>query len=316
MMKNYLLSLIGCSMIAFAQPAVISISPLNGSSTTATFTSVYRHAGGVNKNYLEYLLILPTPNIVWFTATGSCLVEYNRISNGMRLINNAGNGWLGGQSGVPVGAGGSVLSNNYCSVNTAAVQVAFGATDITTTIPLTFTGNLSGVMGTFLQTLDVDGNWTGMTQFGNWTAYALTQPKPGPYIGAVTVPPYTLWPSSVDVVSGHTSGYTNLSMVNILVADSIVGGTNRCHIIYFGATKDIKLVNDAGTGFVQGSPVINSTCIIGNTPTEALSASGSGNEVRIHVPMDFNSNTVHQKLKVWINSFDNYGNLTHWQGAQ
>ena len=35
-------------------------------------------------------------------------------------------------------------------------------------VPVTFFGNMNGVMGTFLQELDVDGIWTGMTQFGNW----------------------------------------------------------------------------------------------------------------------------------------------------
>ena len=41
--------------------------------------------GGATQHYLGYMLFLPTPNVVNFTATGSCLVEYNRISNGMRL---------------------------------------------------------------------------------------------------------------------------------------------------------------------------------------------------------------------------------------
>ena len=63
-----------------AQPSVVSLTPLNGTGPSATFTSVYRHAGGVNQSYLGYLLILPTPNIVQYTATGSCLIEYNRIS--------------------------------------------------------------------------------------------------------------------------------------------------------------------------------------------------------------------------------------------
>jgi hypothetical protein len=67
-MKNIsFLALTACA-VAFAQPSVISVAPLNGTGTSATFTSVYRHPGGVNQNYLAYLLILPTPNIVWFTA--------------------------------------------------------------------------------------------------------------------------------------------------------------------------------------------------------------------------------------------------------
>ena len=121
MKKLSLLALIAGAVVAFAQPSVISVAPLNGSGTSATFTSVYRHAGGVTKTTWATCSILPTPNIVWFTAKGSCLMEYNRISNGMRLIDDAGTGWLGGQSGVPVGPGGTTLGNSHCSVNTAAV---------------------------------------------------------------------------------------------------------------------------------------------------------------------------------------------------
>ena len=71
---------------------------------SGTFTATFRHPGGVSKHYLGYILFLPTPNVVSFRAQGSCLIEYNRISNGMRLIDNAGTGWLGPIEGVPVSA--------------------------------------------------------------------------------------------------------------------------------------------------------------------------------------------------------------------
>jgi hypothetical protein len=318
MKKLIFLALTACALVAFAQPSVISVAPLNGSGTSATFTSVYRHSGGVNQNYLAYLLILPTPNIVWFTAKGSCLIEYNRISNGMRLIDDAGTGWLGGQSGIPVGPGGSTLGNSYCSVNTAAVTRTLGATDVTVTVPVHFTSNLTGVMGTFTQALDVNGVWTGMTQFGNWTANPIAyNAKPGPYIRSASAPAYSLVPTYVDLFSGHTSGYSSLSMVNILLADSIVGGTNRCHIIYFALTNQIKLVNDAGTDFVPATPPQHNTvCAIGNFRGDLMYSSVSSSEVHLHIPLDYNPDKVKQKLKIWINTFDINGKLTHWQGLQ
>jgi hypothetical protein len=311
-----LLSLFGFTLMASAQPSVISLVPLNGSGTTATFTSVYRHTGGVNQNYLGYLLILPTPNIVWFTATGSCLIEHNRISNGMRLINDAGTGWLGGDSGVPVGAGGTILTNSYCTVNTTQVTRTLVGNDMTVTVPVTFKGTLTGAMGTFLQSLDVTGVWTGMTQFGNWTSTAITTPKPGPYVRQVLVPAYDKVPTKVDAYSGHSSGLDALYTVNVLVAENIVGGTRRCHIIYFGGTRELRLVNDAGTGFTTNSPQQNSTCAIGRVrPNEEMFASGQGNELFLHIPMVFNPD-ITTRLNVWVNTFDNSGNLTHWIGAQ
>jgi hypothetical protein len=309
------LSFLGCSMIILAQPSVVSLTPLNGAGATATFTSVYRHTGGVNQTYLAYLLILPTPNIVWFTATGSCLIEFNRISNGMRLIDNAGTGWLGGIEGVPVGAGGSVLSNNYCSVNTAQVTRTLVGGDLTVTVPVTFTAALTGVMGTFIQSLDVTGTWTGMTQFGNWTANAIALPKPGPNVRLIQVPAYDKVPAKVDVYSGHSSGTGALGTINILIAEQIVGGTRRCHIIYFRATNQIWLVNDAGDNFTTNSPSQNSTCAIGSFNGDLMFGSSQGNEMHLHIPMLFNPD-ITTRLNVWVNTFDNAGNLTHWVGAQ
>jgi hypothetical protein len=324
MKTKLLLTLMAGTLLATAQPSVEAITPLNGTGPSATFTSVYRHAGGLNKSYLAYLLILPTPNVVQFVATGSCLIEYNRISNGMRLIDNAGTGWISAPGrpleGAPVGPGGTVLSNNFCSVHTATVTVTSSANDLTIRVPVNFQGSLTGPMGTFLQLADVDDNWTGMTQIGNWTAYPISTPKPGPYVGPVTVTPHpqeARVPMKVVVRSGNTIGGLNaVSMVNVLVAEKIVGGTLRCHVVYLPASREIRLINQAGTGFVTTSPQENGHCAIGSFHGELMFASGSTNEVTLNIPMVFNPQFVTTQLRVWANTFDTSGNLTHWIGAQ
>src|SRR5262249_23768717 len=99
-------------------PGVFSLSPTSGSGAiNNTFTGVFTHTGGATQHYLGYMLFLPTPNVVNYTATGTCLVEYNRISNGMRLIDNAGTGWIGPITGIPLGTAGAFLTSSYCSVN-------------------------------------------------------------------------------------------------------------------------------------------------------------------------------------------------------
>ena len=304
MTKQLILTTLGCAFIASAQPSVVSISPLSGNGTTATFTSVYHDPQG--RHYLAYLLVLPTPNIVWFTAKGSCLVEYNTYSNGVRLIDDPGTGWLGGQSGVR----GPVLSNNACSVNTALVQASYSPAtkNLTVTVPLTINPALSGPLTTFIQEQDSTGVWTGMTQFGTWRAHNIASPKAGPYVASIIHPAYTtLGPSRVEVTVGHTSGVSNLDTVNILLADNIVGGANRCHIIYFGTTHAIELVNDAGTGFSTTNPRANSTCAIHPNPT-----TGTTQQVRLDISMLFNPDRVKSRLNIWVNVFDKAGNLTHW----
>jgi hypothetical protein len=306
-------ALLGCSVLSFAQPSVQSLLPLNGSGTTATFTSVYRHSGGVAKQYLAYLLVLPTPNIVQYTAKGSCLVEYNRISNGVRLINDAGDNWLGKLEGEPAGTpAGTVLTNNWCTVDTRNVRATAAGNDLTVTVPLTFFGTFTGQMGTFLQGFDVSGNYTGMTQFGNWTPNPIAAPKPGPYITSVTYPAYTLAPSKVVVDTGNTTGSSKIIFVNILVAEQILGGNVRCHIIYFPATKEIKLLNDAGTGYVTNNPAQNGYCAIGSFNGDVMFVSGTENDLHLNIPMVWNTPLLTKKLSVWANTFDNIGNLTHW----
>ena len=334
MIQKLLLTTIGCGIIASAQPSVVSISPLGGSGSTATFTSVYHHPEG--KHYLAYLLVLPTPNVVWFTATGSCLVEYNTFSNGVRLIDDAGTGWHGGQSGVR----GPVLSNSHCSVDTTKVQASYSAAtkNLTVTVPVTFTGTFNGPLTTFIQEQDSNGLWTGMTQFGNWTAVARVSPKPqsGPHVKSLTHGAYASsggalpGPLSVKVDVGHTSGTAALSQVHILLSENIVGGTNRCHIVYFRyappqppppaaqhdiAADDRRLVGDNGQ-FIPAhqKPYQNSTCRI-----EGGTLLKTNDTITLELPLQYEQTYVTKyragqvgKLNVWVNVFDNVGRLTHW----
>jgi hypothetical protein len=296
-----------------ALPAVVSLSPANSGGSVGFFSAVYRHPGGAGKHYLGYLLILPTPNVANYTAAGSCLIEYNRLGGGsgqggMRLIDNAGTGWLGPVYGVPVGTGGVTLSNNQCSVNTSDVIASFSGTDMNISTPVTFTSSFTGPLATFLQEEDVDGQWTGMTQFGNWNATPITSPKPGPYIRSLSSPSsYNTGPTSVDVTTGHTSGLGAMGNVNILIAEQIVGGSSRCHVIYSRAAQRFWLVNAAGTGLID-VPGGNGTCQVGSASATTV----SGTEVSLHIPLQW-SVTPPTRLRFWANTFDSANSqTTHW----
>ena len=164
---------------------VESLIPTTGAGSSGTFSGVFTHTGGATQHYLGYMLFLPTPNIVNFTATGSCLVEYNRISNGMRLIDNAGTGWIGGIEGIRLGTPGAVLDNNYCTVNVQSATAIVAGTQMTVNVPIVFKPALGPVLGTFLQAEDVNGLWTGMTQFGNWVLPGAPLVRTGPAIASI-----------------------------------------------------------------------------------------------------------------------------------
>ena len=297
-------------------PGLVSLSPVSGGGTSGTFTAVFRHGGGQPQHYLGYLLFLPTPNIVWFTAQGSCLIEYNRISNGMRLITDSGTAWLGPPQGVPVAPTTPPLSNNACTVNVAGANASFSGTEMTVTVPVVFkSAGLTGVLGTFTQELDVNGQWTDMRQFGNWVLPGAPI-KSGPAVVGLT-PTQTAGNSATFTATGsHTAGVAQIGLFHLLIADRVVGGA-ACQIVYFAFDDTVALINDAGTDFAgagrvprgSANTLANSRCSVN---VAAMTRSVAGNNVSVSYPLTFNTSTFGGAKNVYLNTFDLSGNLSHW----
>jgi hypothetical protein len=298
---------------------VVSITPQNGSGNAGTFTGVFSHTGGVNQLSLGYMLFLPTPNVVQFTAQGSCLIEFNNTSSGIRLINDAGTGWIGPIEGVPIGSViQPVLSNSYCTVNVQSATAFRSGNTLSVTVPVTFTNSLGPVLGTFLQAQDIRSVWSGMTQMGNWVIPGAPPVRTGPAI--FSIQPATAAGSSATytITSSSPTGGAGLGTINLLISDRIVGGT-PCHVIYFPDTNIINLVNDAGNGFVSTgiTPGLfgflsNSRCQVN---TAGASVSAVGTNLSVTVPLSFNAQTFGGFKGVWGNAFDRGSAnqlTTHW----
>jgi hypothetical protein len=298
-------------------PSVVSFSPLTGSGYSGTFTATYQQPS--NNHYLGYMLFLPTPNVVFYTATGSCLVEYNKYSNGVRLIDNAGTGWLGGQSGIPIAPGAGTLTNNQCSVNVANVVANVSGNTMTVTVPVTFFGALGPVLGTFLQALDSNGVWTGMTQFGNQVLPGAAQTRLGPTVSGFSSTATTGTQATYTIAASHTGGGSQLSMVHLLTSASIVGSP-ACQFVYFPGSNTLNLINDAGTALVspagvtvgQAGSLANSRC---STNVAMTSRTQGVNTVTLVLPVTYTQAFAGQK-NVYANTFDVDGLLSHWvQGS-
>lgn len=298
-------------------PAVISLNPLSGSGFSGTFTATFTQSS--SNHYLGYILFLPTPNVVAYTATGSCLIEYNKYSHGIRLINNAGTDWLGPISGVPIAPGAAVLTNNQCQVNVANVVAKVTGSTMTVTVPVTFFSTLGLVVGTFLQAADANDVWTGMTQFGNWTLPGAPQNRLGPRITSVSSTASMGSEAKYTIVASHTAGASSISMIHLLAGASIIG-SDVCQVVYFPGTNSLNLVNDAGTamvsvaGGVPGQPGVlaNSRCSV-NAAT--ASQARTANTVSVTLPIKYTQAFAGQKT-VYVNAFDIGGLLTHWvQGS-
>ena len=295
--------------------AVVSLQPLNGGATSGTFTSTFHHTGGANAHYLGYTLFLPTPNVVNYTAQGTCLVEYNRISKGVRLIDNAGTGWLGG---APISSTAQSLSNNQCTIQVSAMTATIDGNTMIVTIPVTFKLSIGPVLGTFLQALDVNGNWTGMTQFGNWGVPGAQQTRVGPAFAGIGIQAAaTLNSRKLTTYIAHPAGAAGLSMITMLAASGI-SATKTCQVVFIPGLG-INLIDDTRTAMVsptwatpgQNVTLANSQC--------SFNANGvvwqPGPTSVLTMPMTFASPGLSGVQTIYVNAFDVTGRTTHWVTA-
>jgi hypothetical protein len=304
---------------ATAGPEVVDLQPRTGSGASATLTATWRHTGGGGQHYLGYILVLPTPNIVQFTAKGTCLVEYNRVSHGVRLIDDAGTGWLGPQSGVPIGPNAGVLSNEQCSVNVAQVLAGVSGETMTFIAPLQLKAPMGQVLGTFTQSQDVTGKWTGMTQFGNWVLPTGVAQAVGPFVVSMT--PSSGAGSSIDVnlTYGHKSGNTktDVDLVHLRFAAGITA-SEYCHVLYSPGANALNLINDAGTGLASAPWVSwtadasaeNSRCKVERTGLTQGAATAP--QMTSSFRLTFKPSAFGGQKNVYMNVFDHQGRTTHW----
>jgi hypothetical protein len=288
-------------------PATGTLVPAGPNRYTGTFS----HTGGAQQLYLGYMLFLPTPNVVQFTAQGSCLVEYNRISNGMRLINDAGTGWSGGASGITVGVPGNVLQNNVCTLDVGASNVSVGTSTMTVTAHVTFkpTG-ATPRLATFLQAADVTDKWTGMTQQGMLQPPGASATRPGPQVTSTAIGP------TVGTVTVTPDPTRVLTMVHLRIADNIVGSP-VCHAVYFVGDRSVNLINDAENAMVSPSnvPAGTATTLSNGRCTLDVSKTGSTGTASTQQTFTFGVSSkpgfAGQKT-YWFNAFDSENRLTHW----
>ena len=294
---------------------VTTMLPETSGGTSGTFTAIFTHGGGASQHYLGYMLFLRRPNIVWYTAKSSCLVEYNRISNGIRLINDSGDGWLGGQSGIVVGTPGAILSNATCSVDVTNAISAVNGTIMKVSVPVGFSSPTQ--MATFLQAFDVTGAYTGMTQVGQWTG-SMAALWPGPSVHIASPNPAPGSSFVVDVTAFHTGGRSQFSSVHLRFGTSITA-PGVCHLIYFPDENSLNLIADSEVALVGPSAPVGENRVISNGRCSVNVAGASiqtgVNHVDLKVPVTLNPATFDGDRTLYLNAFDKAGNLSHWVTA-
>ena len=223
-------------------PVPLSISPNSGGGTSATFTASYVDGNGaadIDQTYVRLHKVL-----IW---GGSCAMRYDRPTNLVHLINDAGNDLGAGQT--PGTA--TTLSNSTCSLDVSGVTVDQAGSILTVTYPLTFTTTISSTRNIFMSVNDSTGADSGYQQMGTWDFPGST-PNVAPVNTAVSPSSGSGGSQTFTVTVSDANGEQDIAHTQLTINDT-QDLANACSIFYNRLANWVALYNDAGTAWTNAT---------------------------------------------------------------
>jgi hypothetical protein len=235
-----------------------SVSPSTGSGATQTFALRYsdtQGAAGLSTTWAWFHTSMTS------TSANSCLVYYNRQTNRLNIINDAGTVW----SSAALGGSGT-LQNSQCAVSLAGSSAVSSGNTLTLNLAMTFAAGFAGTKNVYMFAANSAIN-SGWQTRGAWTV-----PGGGttPTVSAVSVSP-----SNGSGTSGtfalqysDTSGAANLSTAWVWFNTSMTStSANSCLLYYSRPTNTLSLINNTGTTWSSaplggGGTLQNSQCSV------------------------------------------------------
>jgi len=284
-------------------PTADSVSPSAGTGMSQTFTFKYSSQNGAS--YLSRMYGQVATNV---TGIGSCYFAYDNNSGTLILTNDAGTAVAGS---IAAGSS-STVSNSQCTLGGSGYLVTSFGSQVTITLPVTFTAAYSGVRTLYGYAADQGGLNSGWQNLGSWNintpvATPPTADSVSPSSGFGTSQSFTFKYSSVN-------GYSYLNRVYGLVNTS-TSGASACYLQYDLVANVLYLESDSGTAFVggltpgAGTTLTNSQCSINGS---GVAVSGSGNQLTLIVPVSF-SGTFSSLKNIYGYASDKAGLNSGWQ---
>ncbi|HEY6508446.1 MAG TPA: M4 family metallopeptidase, partial [Vicinamibacterales bacterium] len=213
-----------------------AVTPDNGIGRAQSFAFAYADDQGVTADLTAARVRFAAVGTV---AAGSCTIDYNAVTDRVRLQDDGGT-W---GASVPFGSG--TLNNSQCTLDLMQSGAAATGPSLTLTLQITFATNFTGTKNVSMQAISATGTRTPWLQHGTWQV-----PSSGPNV--VDVAPARA--SGVrEVFALHywdESGASNLTSAQVKFAPSYLGPVDRstCTVSYDVASGAVSLMNDAGTG--------------------------------------------------------------------
>jgi hypothetical protein len=261
-----------------APPTPVSVTPSSGLGLQQTFALQYADLLGATDLSSVWVWITANFN----PAVPSCLLEYARAANQLYLYNDAGTGWLA--PATPGAAG--TLGNSQCSINMAAATVTTSGTNLTLSLPVTFTAAYAGAKTTYMYAGGSNAV-SGWQTMGSWTVPSTSGP---PTTVSVTPASGSGIQQTFAFQYADPLGATDLTSVWVWITSNFNAAVPSCLLEYATAANQLYLYNDAGTGWLApatpgaAGTLSNSQCSINMA---AATVAKSGTNLTLNLPVTF-----------------------------
>lgn len=182
------------TVVGSSAPAVQSVTPASGSSSSQTFTVVTSDADGAAD--IQTILFLVNSAI---TASNGCYISVSPSQGVARLFRDSDQTWLS----ISPGAG-TTVENTNCSLSGTALSISVSGTTATIALPVTFKAPFQGQKQLYASVSDAVNQTSGWIQAGSWN---LTTPIP---YGIITAPAAGTTFSAASVLFSWSAGNSAL----------------------------------------------------------------------------------------------------------
>jgi large repetitive protein len=262
-------------------PIVVSVDPGEGNGEDQIFSFQFSDVSGASN-------ISGAVNIInsFLGWAGSCSTYYDRGSNQLYLINDAGDGW---SNSSVLGAPGT-LTNKSCSIDLEDSSATTDDTTLTLNLAITFQSAFRSATKLYGLALNSSGN-SGWSQVGTWV------PTNAPA-------PLSVTPDSGDGRNQNfkfefsdDSGADNIAGTATNISSSL-GWVGSCSTYYDRGNNQLYLINDAGDGWL-GPQALGTSGVFQNSACSIAlaqsSATISGETLTLNLAITFQSGFIGTK---------------------
>ena len=280
-------------------PVNESVDPSSGSGITQTFGFQTYSSGGYNSVNWVQMIFNPT-----LTGVNACYLAYARPSNQLLLAPDDGSGW--GWSGTPSVPG--TIENSQCRIDVGASWISAESLNLMTIhVAVTFKPPLLGDLNSYMITSDSNGT-NGWQPMGSWNVPPVINLPVAPSGGS------GLGPQVFAFTGASVNGYSSIAWTQIIFNGQL-NGVNACYLAYVGASNQILLAPDNGSGWGwSGTPGVagvmeNSQCRVDPGASWVLNTATS---LTVNLSIAF-KNGLSGSQGIWVNLLDYSGPTTGWQ---